>query len=162
MYKDKPESLAETVAVKIANAVNRRSFLQKSAVAASGGLAAVLGVGTRAEATHNYTVMAGCGPISYSPDGCGSDFGCGPSDPCHPSYCNGTHCINGHSVRSTCNGNNCWTWTVSCGACGSGGNTFYRWTCCDCTCGAPDGPNCTDTGNGNTCICGTRELVGCL
>jgi hypothetical protein len=156
------DEFTKRTAVAIANAINRRRFLQRSAVAASSGLAASVGLSTRAEARHNYSVRSGCGPISYNPNGCGSDFGCGPSDPCAPAYCDGTHCINGHSVRTVCDGYNCWTWTITCGSCGSGGQAYYRWTCCDCTCGNPDGPNCTAHSYGNTCICGTREYLGCL
>ena len=158
------DDFAKTAAVRIANAINRRKFLHKSAVTVSSGLAASMGVASRAEATHNYSVRAGCGPITYGPDGCGNEFGCGPSKKCHPDYCNGTHCTNGHSILTVCDGHNCWTWTVSCGSCGTGGGQItYRWTCCDCTCGNPGGTYCSDPPSGPArCICGTRELIGCL
>lgn len=155
------DDFAAKAAVRIAHAVNRRSFLQKSAVATSAGLATALGVSTRAEAAHNYSVKSGC-PSNYTPNGCGDTFGCGPSPACHPNYCSGTHCTNGHSILNVCDGYNCWTWTVCCQSCGSGGTACYRWTCCDCTCGNPCGSYCSCGKNPERCICGVREYLGCF
>lgn len=155
------DRLAANAAVKVAKGVNRRAFLQRTAIATSAGLASALGVANRAEANHNYTTRSGCFE-DYAPDGCGDTFGCGNSPACHPSFCNGTHCTGqGHNPILTCDGYNCWTWTVCCQACGSGGTACYRWTCCDCTCGNPCGSYCScDTPY--RCICGVREYLGCF
>jgi len=150
---------AAKAATRIASGVNRRGFLQRGAVIGSGSLAAVLGVGTRAEATHNYSVKSGCGMITYYPNGCGDSFGCGDSPKCHGDYCSGTHCVNGHSPLRTCDGFNCWTWKITCGDCGPTGRfQHYKWTCCDCTCGNQCSSHCSCR---NRCICGVREYLGC-
>jgi hypothetical protein len=70
------DDYAAKEAVRIARAVDRRGFLQRAAVTTSAGLASALGVATKAEAHHNYTVRAGC-PSTYNPSGCPNSFGCG-------------------------------------------------------------------------------------
>ena len=161
LHDGKTDSATREAAIRIATAINRRSFLHRTFVVSAGAVGWMLGLPRAVWATHNYTVRTGC-PSGYSPDGCGDNFGCGPSNRCLSKCCDGTHCLGGVSgcngAITSCAGFNCWTWSVCCNQpCGSGQVACYRWTCCDCDC--PDGQSyCQNTGR---CICGVRQLTHC-